>query len=375
MTRRGKDPKLQASLSKAAALIFGDQPHHLDHLAPLAIELNIPLILTKAPLEQLAKKYYPNIVTHLIDEFVLAEKLTQTYTTLFSSLPRPLIDQIFFLSEHLYQKRLTSIWCPHGNSDKGHLSYLMEGLQREKVALVYGKKMIDFLREKQAYDQLDAAIVIGNYRHRFYQKERAFYQKIIKQEITSRLGAATQTVLYAPTWQDSERSSSFFTAFPRFIDKLPKKWNLIVKPHPNLLLQEPHKSRLLLERAKKHPRILILDTFPPIYPLLDAIDIYLGDLSSIGYDCLAFNKPMIFLNQTGRDPSTDPGLFLFRCGQVINQLEYDNLFFLIEKNLPHDQKCFQERRKGLYTYVFGENEQESPLKVTIRSGLDGINPS
>ncbi|MEM7174679.1 MAG: CDP-glycerol glycerophosphotransferase family protein [Chlamydiota bacterium] len=359
-------------LSKSAALIHGMQPHHLDHLATLAIELDIPLIVTEPSLQQLAKKYYPALTTFLTDDLHLGRYVIENYDTLLSSLPRDLIDQMFFVVQHIYQKPLTTIWCPHGNSDKGHASYLMEALQKEKIALVYGEKMIDFLRTKNAYDQLDSALLIGNYRYHFYQKRATFYDELIKREILAHLSAASMTFLYAPTWQDSERSTSFFSAFPAMIEHWPRKWNLIVKLHPNLALQQPNRTELLIDRASKSSNMTILTDFPLIYPLLNTVDGYIGDLSSIGYDYLTFNKPMFFLNETNRNPKTDPGLFLFRCGHVVDRSDYPNLPSLIEKNLPNDGKYFQKIRQDLYGYVFGSKNWNPTLKTAIERALNGI---
>ena len=362
-------------LSRSAALIHGNQPHHLDHLAPLAIELNIPLIVTESNLKYLADKYYPTLNTLLINALYLGQTVIQNYDTLFSSLPRDLIDQIFFIAQTTYKKRLTSIWCPHGNSDKGHRSFLIEALQKEKIALVYGRKMLDFLREKKAYDQLDTALLIGNYRYHFYKQRASFYNAVVTRDILSKLPPSNTNFLYAPTWKDSENSTSFFSAFPHMVKKWPPNWNLIVKLHPNLLLEHPYKTELLIDLAAKKRNVVVVNNFPPIYPLLSAVDIYLGDMSSIGYDYLTFNRPMFFLNETNRNPKTDPGLFLFRCGRVIKRSDYQNLPALIEKTISYDQKCFQKIRKELYGYVFEPNCKAPSLKEKIKEVLNELNPS
>ena len=136
---------------KAAALIYGDMAHHLDHLAPLCELLGIPLIVTEEHLHASAKKDYPFIETHYFGYDVNAERLIQAVDVIFCSTPRIMFDEVFFFAQALLQKKVHTIWCPHGNSDKGHHSYFMQALENEEVALVYGQKMIDFLTEKQAF--------------------------------------------------------------------------------------------------------------------------------------------------------------------------------------------------------------------------------
>src|SRR5438105_1920604 len=56
-----------------------------------------------------------------------------------------------------------------------------------------------------------------------------------------------------------------------------------------------HYYKVMPEKTSKHNLLFITD-FPLIYPLLAKTDIYLGDVSSIGYDFLFFQKPMFFFN-------------------------------------------------------------------------------
>lgn len=345
-----------------AGLIYGPHAHHLDHIAVLCILLDIPLIVTEPEIEEQANHYYPQLVTFCMESLSLAEQVTRTYDVIFSSLPKDLFDQIFFVSENMQKKKLLSIWVPHGNSDKGHASYFMEGLIKEKIALVYGQKMIDFFIEKKVYDQLYAAILLGNYRWEFYQEHKAFYAPLAQKEIFSKLPKGKKTVLYAPTWQDAENSSSLRDAWPILLEKLPEDWNLILKLHPNTL-QRPHEVEKIQHLAEGKKNALVVQSFPPIYPMLDEIDIYLGDMSSIGYDFLTFKKPMFFLNPNKRDMTKDKGLYLFRCGVSIQPEEYETTFNLMQEDCSQFQKIQEE----VYGYVFGEKRNKEELKQKIVS--------
>ena len=222
---------------------------------------------------------------------------------------KDLFDSLFFITETLHQKCLINVWCPHGNSDKGHSSYFMEGLSKEKRAFVYGQKMMDFLKEKGAFEQLEDLFILGNYRYKYYLQHIEFYQNILEEKLP--INRKHRTLLYAPTWKDSERSSSFEIAHSFLINSVPKDWNLIIKPHPHL--------KCSIKSPKEN--VIILEDFPPIYPLLQSIDVYLGDMSSIGYDFLTFRRPLFFYNPQNRNPNEDQGLYLTQCGTIIDTNE------------------------------------------------------
>jgi hypothetical protein len=342
---------MKYSLPKAACLLYGHEVHHLDHLAVLSILLRVPLIVTEENVEALARLCYPGIHVILSDYAHVALDTVKTYEVIFTCLPRDLFDDIFFLSEQLQQKTLHTIWCPHGNSDKGKNSFFMEALQKEKFALVYGKKMIDFFKEKNVFSQLESYVEIGNYRYDFYQKEKNFYQGLVQKQIKDKLVSGRKTILYAPTWKDRENSSSFFDACSDLIEKLPSSYNLLIKLHPNLVLQEKERTCSIIEKYEGRQNVLFLQDFSPIYPLLDMTDIYLGDMSSIGYDFLTFSRPMYFLNQNERNSQTDSGLYLYQCGVSILPKNYQNIYEIIEKSLPRDGN-FSGIRKRIYEETF-----------------------
>ncbi len=324
---------------RTAGLIEGPHKQYLDHLAPLASQLNIPLIITDIEMETLAKRYYPHLSLLYLEPVQLGHYVVSTFDTIISPLPRGLLDLTFFVPERLLGKKLSHVWCPHGNSDKGHASYFMEELSKEKRAFVYGKRMVDFLKEKEVYGQLEDVKVLGNYRYQYFLDHSSFYKEIVQEEILSKLPHGNKTLLYAPTWNDAESSSSFETALDPLLKGLPGNWNLIVKPHPNLAI----------DIEVKGENVLILDDFPPIYPLLNVVDAYLGDMSSIGYDFLTFRKPMFFLNPNKRCPEKDKGLYLTRCGTLIPSKDFDKIFSIIKKSKP---TSFIKAQEEVYNATF-----------------------
>ncbi len=342
----------------SAAFIHGSSEHHLDHLGPLASFLQIPLIVTEPEIEELAEKYYPELTVRFIEHSSLPFTLVQEFETIFTTLPRPMITEIFFFAEQLLNKQLRTIWVPHGNSDKGHASFFMEALKEESYSLVYGKKMIDFLKKKESLAQLKKCVEIGNFRKQFADKHRAFYQPLVEKEIFAKLTKGNRTILFAPTWQDAENSSSF-SQVEKLVDLLPDDFNLIIKPHPNLKWQKPEQ----LAQIKNRKNLYLLNQFPPIYPLLERVDIYLGDLSSIGYDFLSFNRPMFFYNPNQRSSEQDEGLYLFRCGIELSQA--DNPYQIMREISSHDS-TFTSIREAVYDYTFGPSNFEEICKTGLQ---------
>ena len=347
-----------------AVFLYGPAWHHIDHLAPLAQLLKIPLFVTDEEIEEGIDKYYPALDLRRMDRFDAAPYLVQEYSSLISCLPKVEIDQLIFFAQQKLKKLLVLLWCPHGQSDKGAISGFLKFLKQERALLLYGRRMIDQVTP-EVLKEVKGFALLGNYRLADYKTHKAFYDKQAEPHFNA-LNSAKMTILYAPTWNDSEDSSSFFHAYHELISHLPKEVNLIIKPHPNLKLQNPHFFEKIREELDSHPHILLLEDFPLIMPLLAKCDVYIGDASSIGYDFLAFDKPMVFLNQNERDPKLDAGLYLYRCGIQLLPPEYPKIFEKLNELLPYDKEFFSETRKEVYDYAFKE-EASASLSSSIDS--------
>lgn len=345
---------------QSAGLIYGPELHHLDHLGPLCSFMGIPLIVTEEKIFALAKRYYPNLNAILFDYLAIAEYLVSHFDAVFYSMPRDLFDEVFFFAQKLLQKRIRAIWCPHGNSDKGASVFYFEALKKEEAALVYGKQMIDFLNRKEVFKQLKGSVITGNFRHQYYLQNQAFYDQLAEKEILAKLPSSKRTLLYSPTWQDYEKSSSFFDATIPLIETLHEDNNLIVKLHPNSLLQNEFLVEELIRKYEDKSNVLFLTEFTPIYSLLAHVDVYIGDMSSIGYDFLYFNKPMFFLNQNSREKT-----YLFRCGIEIKPEQYKNIHGIIADYFLYELRSFTEVRKEVYEYAFGHPKPLEKLKNEI----------
>lgn len=349
---------------KGVGLNFNTNIHWTDHLAPLCVIMGIPLLLSNEQHAQEAQFLYPGLEVLLVDwQDINLHYLIERFDVFFQS-------QIWHRDEFyeqcqpwekFYNKIVRNVHCPHGFSDK---LFWFEKSAREDILLVYGDNMLDLFKEVGVAEHLNATVRTGNYRHLYYRQHQIFYDQLIKERVWSRLDQSKPTILYAPTCHDQENSTSFFQARD-LLAHLPSDYNLVVKTHP--LLEETDAAALyaLMGKYEDKSNVVFVKDLPLVYPLLAHSDIYVGDMSSVGYDFLAFNRPMFFLNQLKRNAKQDRHLFLYRCGFEIKPEQYQQFYKLLESQLPFDRERYASIRQELYHYTFGEDVPFDVLKKKI----------
>ncbi|MES2200338.1 MAG: CDP-glycerol glycerophosphotransferase family protein [Chlamydiota bacterium] len=344
---------------KTIAILTGPDTY-LDHLAPICYLMNMPLIITEEKTYSSALTFYPQIETIKKDHIELStDFLAENFDVIFES-GKFWSMELKPLFSLLHKKEMRFVFCPHGNSDKGHS---IKNPIDQDLSLVYGNHMVDLLTKTGAIRHITSLVRTGNYRLPFYRKYQSFYDSLVEKQISHKIDAAKKVILYAPTWQDGENPTSFFTCTKKLIEELKNDFTLIIKLHPFLEEFHPAHTYYITSLYENVPGVIFLNNFPSIYSLLRICDLYIGDYSSIGYDFLAFNRPLYFL--TEKDPALS---MLHPCGLVIPEVEGINAF--IQKTLEFNQKEKEASRKSLYTHAFGEErsfadiEQEIAKKIT-----------
>ncbi|MGD2168978.1 MAG: CDP-glycerol glycerophosphotransferase family protein [Chlamydiota bacterium] len=326
------------------SIITNKDFHYLDHLAPLSALLKIPLIVTDEDIFHQAKTYYPDLEAIYVESHLFVQYLIEHAEKIISCLTRPYLELLFILFPQEYQK-MEFVWCPHGLSDKGRNSSFFDPLLQENTLLLYGSKMKSFLKGKNLLKK-QKVVEVGNYRFEYFNKHKSFYKKIIEEKL-QKFSDQKPIVLYAPTWEDYEANSSLHIVFEKLLKSFPSNFNLVVKLHPNTLRKQDYRKEMLMLQFEDKPNIMFLHDFPCIYPLIDYVDRYLGDFSSIGYDFLTYQKPMYFL--TDKTKSDAP---LFSCGEIFHDINSEAL-----KNIFHsDPKIDTVIRKDLYRNCFNQEE-------------------
>lgn len=347
--------------TRSIAIITGPETY-LDHLGVLSQILNIPLIVTERIVYDLAKKFYPQLDVHFIEMKDLSlEFLAKNFDVIFQS------GKFFHLElgpilENIHRKKMRFVFCPHGNSDKG---FSLKNHARQDICLYYGDHMLDLLSQTGALEHINITIKTGNYRLPFYLKNKSFYDDLTEETLKNNLFTGKKTILYAPTWNDDESPSSFFSCCISFIEKLKEQYNLIIKLHPLLEVFHMAHTYEVTSHYENIKGVIFLKEFPPIYPILSLTDIYVGDFSSIGYDFLFFNRPMFFFNTMEKIEQNKRGYFLHKCGIEIPLDKLENIDQFIEEHLEICSKQFDQIRKETYHFAFGFESNFDEIKKEI----------
>ena len=335
---------------KIGALLLGNYEQHLDHLAPLAHILDIPLLITEQPLFKLAQSFYPNSKLHFLP-FSHFNEVCAQFDALITCHPAPILDPELFVARQMSQKKIPTIWIPHGNSDKGRHSYYMEALENEQFAILPGEAMVHFLKEKNAFNNLTHHSLIGNYRY-YYFKEHL-----------KPLTLPNKTILYAPSWQPEDKTTLLTAEFEKIA--LINEYNVIVKPHPNTFkLSNPSLLKALLHLEEK-PNIHLLKNSPLIFPILASVDLLISDTSSIAYDFLTFDKPMIFIQHDEKRHMEKGANQIQSAGRSVKHDQLDQIESIISEELYRDH--YSNSRKKLYSYTFSS----PPAGMTLQSFIRG----
>ncbi|PCI77662.1 hypothetical protein COB21_02790 [Candidatus Aerophobetes bacterium] len=356
----------------SVCLAPGDSVNHLDHLAVIAYALDIPVVVDEPFLVDTLKKYYPQVKLLYIEHHAqILEFLSSNYDVLFVSSANYRKD-LSPLLEILFRKKMQFWYCPHGNSDKP-----VKGFGDQNFSLIYGDQMEDRLQKENLLSNLTSYARTGNYRYTFYKKHASFYDALVEDEVFSKFAKKQTTIIYAPTWQDLQTSSSLFEVGISIIDQLPSHYNLIIKLHPWIDHHHQGFVAMLKEKYQEKPNIVILSLYPLVLPLLERSDIYLGDFSSISYDYLYYNRPMFFFDPLDRkEKKNQESSLIHGCGISIPEKHFSNLFSFIESN-KHPSSLLKKKRAKLFQYAFGKERsfQEIKEEVNHKINLSMIAPT
>jgi hypothetical protein len=348
---------------QALCLISGDHAAQLDHLAPLASLLAIPLYVTDPSVYDTALLFYPFTTTTLIEDSSVLSLLGASDFVFVSC--KHYSHELEKTLKFFYKKSPRFCYCPHGHSDKGWQNSTQDLLQNQDLSLVYGSSMLEQLKRQQVLDSLQGTFVTGNYRLLYYLKHRSFYDNLASNEIFGKIPTSSQKILYAPTWQDGENNSSFFAIKDHLLQGLPKDAHLLIKLHPHLTKEPSFAVDLWLDTAKEHPNIHLIHPIPIVYPILQHIDALLCDISSLGYDFLYFDKPLFLFRPPHVNSLHLPIVKLASCSAEFSAIIVIDLFSNLEKNLRWNQQAFASKRQKLYAETFDTSLTATTFSKTL----------
>ncbi len=353
--------KKTSSNFSAACITAGDYTiNHLDHLATIAYILKAPLVSDSKNLHKCIQKYYPQITSlYLKFHQEILEYVAFNHTTILFSMANYRTN-LSPLLEIFYGKKVNFWYCPHGNSDK-----TLEHYSMQEYALIYGNQMEKRLVEEGRLHHLKGYVKTGNIRMLFYHAHKSFYDALVEKEVFSRFAKKQTTILFAPTWQSKDKHSCFENSIP-LTDQLPDSYNLIVKLHPWLKHHRPGFVHLIQEKFKHKKNVVILPSYPLVQPLLERVDLYLGDVSSVGYEFLQFDRPLFFFIPEMGSEEKKKSFLIHQCGLIIPQKFSHQIFSFVDNHLKK-QETFSKKRKEIYTFAFGKQIPFETIYQNVRN--------
>lgn len=336
---------------------------HLDHLGVLCLLLDIPLIVTDETAYETARRFYPKLDVHLCSWNDLSLTALADHADVLFGCGKYWAESLLPALSCVCRKEMRFVFCPHGNSDKGRSLQPGEIHPEQDISLIYGNHMHELLRTTGALSAIGRTIRTGNYRYGYYLEHREFYDALAEELVFRHVPKDKKILLYAPTWPSKENPSPVFDLSSQLIEELSPAFTLLIKWHPLLEEFYPGPTHHFLGRYAEHPGVHFVADFPAIYPLLQRADGYIGDFSSIGYDFLAFDRPLYFLPPANA-PSTGP---LFTCGMTLPR---ESISAHMQTTWEENQESFRAARQKLYRHAFGEARETGDLKKEIFETLE-----
>ena len=370
------DPAVLVMTDKrGAAVAF--YPHHVEHLAPICALMDLPMITCDSPGQAAAIACYPDIRAVIVPGPKVADVIERMCATLREMeigvvyycdlIERPALRRYF--RDRAAPPRV--VHCPHGFSEKRQLWARQVAFQ--DVALLSGRHSVDQLAQ-MGVDRPECTILLAGDRRRLYfQQHRDFFARK-----RTAWGVphddSRRTILYAPTWDDRIGSSSFFSAFAAMTEHVPQGSRLIVKMHPHLEKKSDEVGKAVARCAGRDD-VVIVRNCPLVHPFLECADVFVGDMSALAYDFLAYNRPMFFLNQAAGSAQDPAESLLFQCGTTIEPRRYAEVYASIEQDSQHDATRFARARHALDEYTYLPARPPSELRAAIAEVLRGDAPA
>jgi len=225
----------------------------------------------------------------------------------------------------------------HGTSDKPFNFH--KSLKFYDLITVPGPKMKDDI-VKKGLAEPDKIVVIG------YPKIDCFLHSnfnpdAFKDEIG--IDNTKKTVLFSPTWVNSNKYSSFSKYIVSILRNL-DDFNVVVKPHLNILKYRPW--QILKGYIAKKKNCFIFPKSMNIIPFMAISDIMLTDISSVSHEYLPFDKPMVFLCPKPCNLIPDEHKWIWKCGDVVEKPS--NLPHVVRENIENPFKYRVKRKEALH---------------------------
>ena len=238
-------------------------------------------------------------IASLTDLPVRFSRLTAGLEAFFST---PDLSAVFYVNQATANFQALRFPAPahvhlsHGESEK--ISMISNQLKAYDYVFTAGQAARD--RITSTLHGIDSEVLIDVGRP---QLDRAFSVPEAWQRFAAEAPAGP-TVFYAPTWEGDSPSMSYgtmaTTGAPAVAELLDAGYRVILRTHPRTGLLRSDFARALesvREQVDAHPRGFV-DTSSDVSWQLDAADVAVAEMSSVAFDWLATEKPLVMIAPT-----------------------------------------------------------------------------
>lgn len=248
----------------------------------------------------------------------------------------------------------------HGTSDKPFNYH--KSLRNYDLITVPGPRMKEEIIEKEL-SVPDRIAVIG------YPKIDSFlHSDFDRMAFGHKIGIDTskKTVLFSPTWVDPNKYSSFPGYVIQILRSL-RNYNVIVKPHVDILRQRPWE--ILKAYIIKGKNCFIFPRSIDILPFMAVSDLMITDISSVSHEYLPFDKPIVFISPKPKDKIPKEHRWIWRCGDVIENK--CDILDVVKKNLDNPEMSKIERESALKQIFYDfDGKSAARFKAALTDLMD-----
>ncbi|MCK5148810.1 CDP-glycerol glycerophosphotransferase family protein [bacterium] len=231
----------------------------------------------------------------------------------------------------------------------------------------------DYLRYKHysyGFKNIDKRIVkIGHIRsdliiNKKYDIEATLDQLGIKDR-------SRKNIVYAPTW--SRGQGSLLKCFERFCLDIPQEHNLIIRAHP-YDMEKYVNVRALIDKHRLQNIYLVDPNEIELIDNLAVADLLIGENSSLMYDWIFFDKPVILVKTGNKDLeksrwATQKKFQVYSCGYTYNPGE-SNINQLIDKSLYGHPFSDQIKYVRDRTFYFNDGKANERAMDWVKDQLE-----
>ena len=238
---------------------------------------------------------------------------------------------------------------------------------------VSGEK--DYLRYKNysyGLRNLDKRVVkIGHLRSDFIINKKFDMQKTI--EKIGIKDKSRKNILFAPTW--SRGHGSLLLNYEKFCSQITKEHNLLIRTHPYDIKNYPTVMEFIKKNKIQNVYLIDPDEIELINNLSVA-DLLIGENSSLMYDWLFYDKPLVLVKTSTKDLekakwATQDKFSVFTCGYTYNPAD-DNINKLIASSLNNNPFKEQIQFVKKSTFYFNDGKANERAIDWVKKQLQNL---